>query len=487
MTIPFDIDTANPFHKVFKNSFILTFLRIIEPLLAMVVIIAISRLMGTEVMGGYSFIITFIAMFSVIGQMGLQTLLTREVAANKNESSSYLSAAMFLGLCSSILLAFVMNVSKGYFGLSREVSFGVTVMSLNLFPIFVIATFEAVFMGFERTDLIVYQHLTGNLVRVVLSLIFIWQGLGLVSLVVAIVASTLVSVLVSIFTYFKHLGKIRFKVNPRVSLRLLKSSPTFLLITLVWIMWARLDMLFLTKLTNMTQVALYAAAFKLFEATMIIPQSYMKASFPHLSALYRSGPDFFQETNRDMLKHVLFYVFPTTALVLVLSPLLISILYGDKFSSSAVILQILVIGLVPWTMGRTFANIIVATNHQRYDLWSGVCAALINVGFNLWAIPIYGAKGAAMASVASLVVFFLCQLYFSRRAGYSVSMIESMKLPLLVGGIMLVIVWIARLGWPYACAECGLFFLALGFYVRRSGNRRSLRKPLVLLQNIMRA
>ena len=92
----------------------------------MVVIVAVSRVMGTEVMGGYAFIVTFISMFSVVGQMGLQALLTREVAADRDKSSSYLSAALLLGLGRlDTVLAVAMNGLKGYFHLSPSVSRGV--------------------------------------------------------------------------------------------------------------------------------------------------------------------------------------------------------------------------------------------------------------------------------------------------------------------------------------------------------------------------
>ncbi len=337
----------------------------------MVVIVAVSRVMGTEVMGGYAFIVTFISMFSAIGQMGLQALLTREVAADRDKSSSYLSAALLLGLGSSIVLAIAMNGLKVYFDLSPSVSIGVFLMSLNLFPIFVISTFEAVFMGWERTDYILFQNVSGNVLRVALSLLFIHLGFGLVSLVVAIVISTLYSAGVCAYTYARRLGALTLKVDTGVALRLLKASPTFLLITVVAILSARLDVLILTKLTDMTQVALYAAAYKLFEATLIVPQSYMKASFPYLSALFRSTPEAFGRTNRDMLKHVLLYVFPTAAATVALAPLLVSVLYGGKFDQSATLLRILAIGLIPWTMGRTTANILLAVNLQKYDLLCG--------------------------------------------------------------------------------------------------------------------
>ncbi len=481
------MDTARAYNRVYKNSFILTLLRVIEPLLAMVVIVAVSRLRGTEVMGGYAFIITFVSMFGIIGQMGLQALITREVAADKEKSSSYLSAALFLGLCSSIPLAFVMNAAKDYFGLSREVSLGVSLMSLNLFPLFAVATFEAVFMGWERTNLILYENISGNLVRVILSLVFIRLGFGLVALVLAILVSTVFAVVVCVCTYIICVGKMSLRFDPGVSLRLLRSSPTFLLITLVAMLSARVDVLILTKLADMTQVALYAAAYKLFEATMIVPQSYMRASFPHLSALFRSLPDSFQQTNRDMLRHVLFYAFPVAAAAVVLAPFLISVLYGGRFSSSVAVLQILTIGLIPWTMGRTVANIMVATDLQRYDLLAGVFTFLTNVVLNLWLIPLYGAKGAAISSAASLSVFFFCEFYYSGRAGYTVSLRETLMRPVALGAAVFTLVWIARLGWFYASLEWGLIAACAAFYLASPRNREKLVKPFNLIADIMRA
>jgi O-antigen/teichoic acid export membrane protein len=272
-----------------------------------------------------------------------------------------------------------------------------------------------------------------------------------------------------------------------VAMRLLRMSPTFLLITVVAVLSARLDVLILTKLTDMTQVALYAAAFKLFEATMIVPQSYMRASFPHLSSLFRSRPDAFARTTRDMLRHVLLYVFPTAAVTVALAPLLVSLLYGGKFASSAALLRILAIGLIPWTMGRTTANILLATNLQKYDLLSGVFTVVTSVALNVCLIPLYGATGAAFSSAAAWSVFFLCELYFSRRAGYPVAIAGAFGRPLLAGAGVFVIAWVGMLGWVYASLEWACLAAGALFYFRSEGNRRKLSKPFVLFQEILKA
>jgi len=453
----------------------------------MAVIVAISRLGGTEIMGGYSFIVSFVGIFGLISQMGLQTLITREVAANRKESSSFLYGALFLGLFSSLLLAAAMNLSKSWFKLAPDVSLGITLISLNLFPMFAIAVFDAVFMGLERPDLTIYQNLAGNLVRVGLSLFLVWYRLDLRFLVAAIIISTLVSVTICIATYFTCISRITFKFNLNVSLRLLRSSPTFLLITLVWIAWARLDTLMLTKLANMTQVALYVAAYKLFEPTMIVPQSYIKASFPHLSSLQRINPALFQKANRDMLGHMLLYVFPVTALVMVLSPAIIQLLYGSQFSISAATLRILILGLIPWAMGRTIANMIVASNLQRYDLYSVSFAALTSVLLNIFAIPRYGAEGAAFAGLASFSAFFMCQFALAKKAGFTILLHKAIVRPIILGLIFLGGAWFASLGWFCIISEALLLICIGAICFRESHNREYLKKALYLLHQVIKA
>ncbi len=472
---------------VYKNSFVLTFLRVIEPAMAMVVIVAVSRLLGTEVMGSYAFIITFVYLFSAIGQLGLQVLLTREVAANKEMSSSYLSGALLLGLGSSIILAVVMNGTKRYFNLPPDVNFAVFLMSLNLFPIFILATFDAIFMGWERTDALLYASVSGNLLRVGLSLLFLRMGFGLISLVVAILISTVFSVGVCALAYIRHLGKISLQVNVRVSLDLLKASPVFLFITFFAILSARLDILMLTKLTDMTQVALYSAAFKLFEAATIVPQSYIRASFPHLSALFRSRPDAFGRTYQHMLRNVLFFIFPAAGLTLAIAPLLTAMLYGEKFAGSAMLLQIFAIGLIPWTIGRTTANILFTTNFQRYDLICGIFGVVTALVLYLYMIPLYGAAGAAVASVAAWSVFFLSEFCFSRKAGYSINLFRALGRPLAAGVAIFLIARVAMFGQVYALLQWALLAVAAFVYLRDGRRRQKVVRSMTLVRDILRA
>ncbi len=140
-----------------------------------------------------------------------------------------------------------------------------------------------------------------------------------------------------------------------------------------------------------------------------------------------------------------------------------------------------------WTIGRTFANALVARNLQRYDLLSGAFAVPVNIAFNLWLTPLYGAVGTAAATAASLSTFFVSQFYFIRRAGYDVLAWESLKRPVLAGLAVLLVVRIGSLGWPYASAEAALAVAAGLVYLRRVENRRLLVKPFLMLQEIMRA
>lgn len=475
-------------YRIYKNSFILAALRVIEPIISMAVIVAISRFMGPESLGAYSFMLIITGMFGAVSQMGLHALLVREVASNRERASVYLSSSIFIGICTSVIIIIVMNASKGYFNLNPEINYCLLFMSFNLLPGFAVNTFESIFLAFERMDLIFYGQLISNIFRVAASLVAIWRGGGIFHLVLIILFSCVFSLLLCSFMFNRCISKITYRVDFKTSLDLLRNSPTFLFITLVTILSARIDVLMLTKLTNMTQVALYSAAYKLFEMNMILPQAYFRSTFPQLSRLFRSNIDSFEKMSKDILRHASFYIFSTTAVILMAAPLVVYLLYGQKFSDSSRILEVLIIGLIPWGGARIFANVLVTSDLQRYDLISSIFATALNVVLNLILIPIYGGLGAAIANSCSLTMFFILEFWYVRKVIYNLSVRKVLMRPMMAGILVFVIIFAAKMSWGFAFTELAILSLVISIYFRKNVNvKESLASSIILFKNIVKS
>ena len=475
-------------YKIYKNSFILATLRVIEPIISMAVIIAISRVMGPESIGAYVFLIAFTSMFGTVSQMGLHALLVREVARNKERASIYLSSSIFIGIGTSTIIIIVMNASKGYFNLNPEINHCLLLLSFSLLPGFAVNTFDSIFMAFERADLIFYGQLTSTIIRVGVSLIAIWAGGGIFHLALIILFSGILTLILCIFMFKSYISKITYRVDFRISLDLMRNSWTFLLITVVSMVSARIDVLMLTRLTDMTQVALYSAAHKLFEMTMILPQAYFRSTFPELSRLSHSDSYSFRNMSKDMLRYTAFYILLAIPVILVVAPLIVDLLYGGKFSSSSKILQVLIIGLIPWGGARIFANILVTSNLQRYDLISGVFATAVNVVLNLILIPAFGGLGAAVALSCSLSSFCVLEFWYVRKVVNNLEITKILMWPLVGGSFVVLFTFVAKMGWVFAFLEIAVVTLGISIYFRKNGNcKRTIQNQIIILKSVIKS
>ena len=68
--------------SVLANFSVATFARILTTLIGLIVIGAITRTLGPESFGDYSAVFAYLFIFSILADLGLGTILTREISQN---------------------------------------------------------------------------------------------------------------------------------------------------------------------------------------------------------------------------------------------------------------------------------------------------------------------------------------------------------------------------------------------------------------------
>ena len=71
---------------ILKNSLSLFSSLMVTRLIGFGVVIALSRYLGVERFGQYSFALAFAALFSIVADLGISQLVIREVAKDKSQS-----------------------------------------------------------------------------------------------------------------------------------------------------------------------------------------------------------------------------------------------------------------------------------------------------------------------------------------------------------------------------------------------------------------
>lgn len=181
---------------------------------------------------------------------------------------------------------------------------------------------------------------------------------------------------------------------------------------------SRGDVVIIQALLGSADVGIYSAAARLSELFYFLPIVFMTATFPGLLSTRRKfGQD--SDQYRSALQRS--YDFSCwvgigiAACVFVLGPLVITLVYGERYSAAGAVLQIHVLALPFVFMAAVFSKWIVAEGHFLASLLRHAAGAVINIALNFALIPPLGITGAAVATIVSYVIASYLSCFVGKR------------------------------------------------------------------------
>ena len=165
--------------------------------------------------------------------------------------------------------------------------------------------------------------------------------------------------------------------------------------------YMKIDQVMLKEMLNTKSVGVYAAAVKLCEAWYFVPTAVMASLFPAVIKARKNSETLYEERVQKLYDLMIWgsvaVALPTT----LLADWVILILYGSDFQEAADVLRIYIWAGVFVSLGVASSKCLVAENLQRYLFYITALGAVLNISCNFLLIPIYGIKGAALATIIS--------------------------------------------------------------------------------------
>ena len=90
-------------------------------------------------------------------------------------------------------------------------------------------------------------------------------------------------------------------------------------------------------------------------------------------------------------------------------------MFGDSYEPSIIILQILALGILPSYLSRLLYRVLLASDHERLGINVTLVSNTANIILNIILIPRYGAVGASIASVSTILVSFIQNFFYVNR------------------------------------------------------------------------
>lgn len=205
-----------------------------------------------------------------------------------------------------------------------------------------------------------------------------------------------------------------WRFDPDTARQLVRSAWALALTNLAILIYTRIDMVLLSDLRGAHEAGLYAAAVRLTEMGFILPMILVNTLFPRLAQLHRTDPARYHRLIQRLLVGVVWGGIATATFLTVAAPFLVSTLYGPAFSDTARVIMIGAWNCVFAGLGAVRAPWLLLNELQHYGLYFVAMGAALNLALNAWLIPLYGAAGAAGASLATQAfIVFVAPLFFA--------------------------------------------------------------------------
>ncbi|MCK5292901.1 MAG: flippase [Thermoplasmata archaeon] len=404
----------------------------------MVTSLAIARTLGVEQYGIYVFAFAFPGWFVLIMSLGLDSVVTIDVAADRSKASSYLTAVATLRiplvLIAMLLLGvFLLLLLPNAF--ERNVAF---ILGLSVILEAYSETFKVMFRAFERMEFLAFVNITRQVITTGFVLSLLVLGFGILEASLVFLLGSVSGLALSMAIVKMKFVWIAEKVDILTVKRILKRAVPFALSLVVIPFLYSTAPVFLTILADFTATGTYNAAFALMTALLLPFSMYAIVFLPAMGRMYATSPSMLSLTVRKTQKLFFMVCLPIALGGWFFAEDIIVLFYGEAFRAAAASFGVLILLVALYSAMLGTGTALAATGHQRLNLYISVVGAAINIGLCLALIPSAGPVGAALAFFAAHIVMTILTLMVLHRAVDRTGFREALPKPILSGIVMLI-------------------------------------------------
>jgi len=400
--------------RVAKNSVWQFFSNIAQKIFALILVVVIAQKLGVANFGLYSFAFSFVSVFAIFADFGINVLFMREVSKRTSESKKFASNALLLKIILSVVSFLVIVLFGFFYGLDSYLFFLIILAAISMLLDNITSIFKGFFFAFEVFKYEFFVSFISRSFFLVLGIAAILGGYGLTGLMIVAVLSSIISFLLSIYFSFKHTIKIKlsFVSVKREMFSLMKYSLPFFAINLLLGLSANLDIILLQFFWAQSEVGAYSAALRIISTLSMAPVLFVNSLQPVIARFYAVKNDSINTIINKAVYYLSILAFPFTIGAVIFAQPIIFLFFGADFSAAVIPLTIMVFSLLFSFSNVVFINVLLLTHKEKNVLSLLFVQILTLFLLDIFLIPEYAETGAAISFLASTIVAFLAGYYF---------------------------------------------------------------------------
>ena len=404
-------------------------------LITLVLYAVIARELGESGFGVFAFGLAFVMLVTTLANFGQDGILTREVARDRRLLSRYFANTLVLKLALALpALALALAVAWSI-GMSQETRLVIVFLGLAVVVESLTQTCFAAYQAFEHLSLMPFVVITQRVVTTIPAIVAMVLGAGVVAVAAIYAAGTLVSIWLALLLLFRRIERPRFEVDANSWWPLMRVAAPLGLAGVFTTVLLRVDTAMLAFYKSDAVVGNYSAAYRLFEATLVVGWSVTAAVYPVFSRLTAGSEPPLSLVFERSLKLVLAPTLPLAIGAVVLGDSVVHLVYGSGFDEAASALAYLAPAIVLYPLAQVSSALLIAQDRQGTVAVGYGLVALENVLANLVLIPAFSLQGAAAGASISQALITVPFFLLARQTAGSIDLRRILAGPLLAAAL----------------------------------------------------
>lgn len=375
--------------------------KVLTLIMGLFVGIWVARYLGPEKFGIFSYVVAFTSLFAPLGKLGLDGIVSRNIAQNNTNVSELISNVFTLKVLGSVLILIFVPTYM-YLAHDEPVYF---YLAIPLSCIYVIKSTEVIEFYFRAKvngKSIAIANSLGTLFSGCAKVLFIILGMSLLFFAIANFIGVIISTLVLLYLFSGQTAKfLWFNINWHLATLLIKESWPLIISGFFALLYLNIDQVMIQTMLTVYDLGQYSAAVKLSSLWYMLPMTLSWSLQTAIVNAKKYGEDLYYERLQQLFTLLAVIAFVLIVPVAIFAPQIVAILYGVQYPDAS---NVLVIHI--WASLFVFVGIIRGlwvTNESyfKFALFSNVVAGILNILLNYLWLPIYGIEGAAWATLIS--------------------------------------------------------------------------------------
>jgi len=403
----------NTSQRILRNTLSLLLSGLIAQLLGFFAIIYLAKVLGPADFGKLNFALAIIGYFTLIANLGLPLLGTREIARDLEKIDANLKNILLMRIFLASLSFILLLITVFFLIKPQEMKLLIVLYGLGILSSAFLL--DWVFQGVERMEYIGMGRFLGSMIYVGSVLWFVkgHHQLLLVPCFYVVANLSVAVLLISIFTH--HFGRPRFRFNFSQCKALFKKAlPIGFSIMMLQVVHY-IDTVMLGIMKSNEEVGYYSAAYKILMILLTAIWCYQDAVFPVISNYYETSIDLLRNLQSYSTKIMITITLPLAVGGTILAKPIMNLIYGPKYDPAVIALQILIWTVTIGSLHGIYVRGLIACDRQNRRLIIAIVHALTVIVLNLILIPNLGFIGAAISTVSGeFFVIFLSYREFGK-------------------------------------------------------------------------